>query len=289
MKYEIINQNCLHGMSEIPDKSISLVLTDPPYFFDGMGDDWNNKKLHKRIKDGVIGGLPAGMKYDKQQGIDLYFFMKNVSYEWYRVCKPGAFVLCFTAPRLAHKMASAIEDVGFDIRDTYAWLRRGQPKAFSQKHFVHKMGLTDEEKSDIMNSIGDRKTPQLKPDMELIVMAQKPKEGTYVNNWMKYETSLINVENYLDPYSFPSTVIVADRAKEKFGHLTPKPVKLLRHLIRIFCKSGDSHTVLDSFAGTGSTAIAAYEEGNTFVGFEIDSDMCEIANNRLNQHIGGGK
>lgn len=59
--------DCRDFLPTIPDNSVDLVLTDPPYFIDGMGDDWNNKRLNKSVaKAGVVGGLPVGMKFDPE-------------------------------------------------------------------------------------------------------------------------------------------------------------------------------------------------------------------------------
>jgi site-specific DNA-methyltransferase (adenine-specific) len=51
--------------------SIDFILTDPPYFIDGMGDDWDRNELEIKVaKAGVIGGRPIGMKFDINQGIE---------------------------------------------------------------------------------------------------------------------------------------------------------------------------------------------------------------------------
>ena len=81
------------------------------------------------------------------------------------------------------------------------------------------------------------------------------------------------------PISFPGTVIQVDKPKERHGHMTPKPVALLQHLIRIFSAPGS--LVLDSFAGTGSTGVAAKREGRAFIGYEIDTDMVTGARERI--------
>ena len=70
MKYKnqdgvIYNSDCINTLKDIEKESIHLILTDPPYFIDGMGDDWDNEKLQSKInKAGVIGGRPIGMKFD---------------------------------------------------------------------------------------------------------------------------------------------------------------------------------------------------------------------------------
>ena len=272
--------DCRNGMSRIATHSISMILTDPPYFLDGMDDNWDTQRIKSRQKKGVIGGLPVGMKFDKEQGKNLYKFLKPIAEAWFRIIKPGGFVLCFSHPRLSHRATLAIEDAGFEIRDMLAWRYEGQAKAFKQDHFVRKRNLPSDETERIIKALGGRKTPQLKPQMELIILAQSPREGTFVDNWLQHQTGLIDVSNPLvENERFPGTVIPVPKPREKFGHIAAKPVPLLRHLIRIF--SAEGSIVCDPFAGSGSTGIAARKEGRDFIGFEIDNDMSAIANNRI--------
>lgn len=274
--------DCRIAVRRMEANSVSLILTDPPYFIDGMDADWDTNRLRKRVKDGVVGGLPVGMKYDARQGRELYAFLNPIAEEWSRLIKPGGFVLCFSQPRLVHRTAAAIEDAGFEIRDMLAWKHEGQPKAFSQDHFVRRRKIPETEKRRIIRSLGGRKTPQLKPQMELIVLAQAPREGTFVDNWLKFETGLIDTCNpILDAGRFPGTIMSAAKPRERYGHMTAKPVDLLRHLIRIFCAPGEDALVLDPFAGSGSTGVAALQEGRGFLGFEIDEEMARTAEQRL--------
>ncbi len=267
-------------MPQLHDNTISLTLTDPPYFIDGMGDDWDSDKLRKRVKKGVVGGIPAGQKFSPAQGLNLQRFLTQVGGECLRALKPGGFMLCFSQARLSHRTAIALEDVGFEIRDMIAWRYEGQPKAFSQDHFVRKMDIPEQEKHRIINELGGRKTPQLKPRMELIVLAQKPREGRFIDNWLKYRTGLIDVKDpFIEPDYFPANIIPCKKPREKHGHITVKPIDLCRHLIRIFSSIGD--TVLDPFIGTGTTAVAALIEKRACIGYEIDRDMMPIIGKRI--------
>lgn len=279
---DIFNLDCRIGVKNIEDNYISLILTDPPYFLDGMGSEWNSEKLKSRMKGGVVGSLPAGMKFDVRQGRDLQEFLEPLSEQWLRVLKPGGFCLVFSQNRLIHRTAIALENSGFEIRDILIWKYEGQPKAFTQDHFIKKKKITEEEKKRLIDKLGGRKTPQLKPQGEMIVLAQSPKEGTFVDNWDKWETGLIDVQNpVINPGHFPGTVIPVKKTKEKFNHLTPKPVDLLRHLIRIF--SAPNSIVFDPFSGSGSTGIAAIRENRSFIGYEIEEEMHNIAMSRLIQ------
>ena len=278
--YCVYNRSCLN-MPHIDDGEVSLVFTDPPYFIDGMDDKWDNTKLHYRVKKGVIGGIPAGQKFDPEQGVRLQKFLSKVGKECYRVLKSGGFMLCFSQPRLSHRTAIALELSGFEIRDMIAWRYEGQPKAFTMDHFVHKMNISNAEKENIIRQLDGRKTPQLKPRMELIIIAQKPKEGTFVENWLKYQTGLIDVSNpVIEPNSFPANVIPCNKPRKKHGHMTVKPVLLCEHLIRIFSRIDD--IVLDPFLGTGTTAVAALNQCRQCIGYELDTRMMSVIENRIN-------
>lgn len=279
---KIIHSDCRIGIKKLKNKSVSLILTDPPYFIDGMSSDWNRKKINKRkAKSGVIGSLPIGMKFDVRQSKELKKFMIPIAQEWIKVIKPGGFVLCFMQPRLSHALATALEEVGFHVKDLYVWKRHGQAKAFTHTHFIKKReNLSKKEKEKIIQNINGRKTPQLKPDAEMIIMAQAPYEGTLIDNWMKYKTGFINVENSLiEPDHFPSTIIPCPKPKNKYGHIASKPVLLLRHLLRIFCEP--EGLVLDPFSGTGSCAEACFIENYRYIGFEIDPEYVKLSQTRI--------
>lgn len=272
----ILNADARIALPSFPDKSIDMILTDPPYFLDGLDGEWRKGAAESARATGTVGTLPVGMKFDPRQGRELQRFIEEIAGHWMRILKPGGFVLCFSQPRLAHRVAIAIENAGFEVRDQIAWHFRGQAqfKAFSQDHFVKKMRISDEEKAKIIRSLSGRKTPQLRPQHESIVLAQRPREGTFVNNFMKYEVGLIDSKQSMDG-KVPSNVILCEkpnpteRGQFSFEHLTPKPIALLEHLIKVFTKEGQ--TVLDPFLGSGSTAVAAIRTNRRFVGIELNA------------------
>ena len=275
--------DCLEHMPQMPPASVHLIVTDPPYFLDGMDNGWDAGALAaKKGKAGVVGGLPPGMRFDREQGVKLQAFFEQVAKEAERVLCPGAFFLAFSSPRLVHRTAAAAENAGFEIRDMYAWhYTRSQQKAFSQDHFVRKMRIAEKEKRRIIRALGKRKTPQLRPQFEPILVAQKPREGTFVENWLKWETGLVDIENVRLNGQRVSTVLSVEKPnKDRLnGHLTVKPVALLETLIRLFSKEGQA--VLDPFAGSGSTLLAARNTGRQGTGIEINREYYKIAMRRL--------
>ena len=283
--------DCLEHMKDIPDNHVHLITTDPPYFIDGLTNSWNVEAVNgKRSRAGVVGGLPVGMKFDPKQGRELQAFYSKAATQAIRVLRPGGFFLSFASPRLVHRMAVAVEDAGFEIRDIYAWhYRQGQQKAFTFNHFVNKMDISKERKAEIIKSMGGRKTAQLRPQFEPIVVAQKPKEGTFIDNWMKWKTGLADVANVRINGKKPTTVLNIDKpVKENYNsHLTVKPVMLMETLIKLFSMEGQ--TVLDPFVGSGTTLIAARNTGRLGVGIEINKEYYTIAKQRLTFTTGRNK
>ncbi len=289
-KFSIYNQDCTEGLKALSNNSIDCIITDPPYFIDGMGSEWNDTNLKtKASKSGVIGGLPVGMKFDKAQGERLQEFMNPLANEFYRILKPGGFCIVFSQARLYHRMAMSLDLAGFEIRDMLAWKYEGQAKAFSQTHFIKKdKNLTQAQKESLIKELEGYKTPQLKPQIEPMVMAQKPKEGTFVQNWQKHKLGLINTKESLDG-RFPSNVMEVSKhtrkneSNIKIEHLTPKPVCLISHLVRLFTQ--EEQIVLDPFMGSGSHGIAALNNHRFFIGYEIEKKYFEIAKKRIGQEV----
>ena len=156
----VVAKDCREHVTTMEDSSVSLIVTDPPYFIDGMGDDWSKDALERRLRPGgVVGSLPIGMKFDAMQGTRLQAFLKPIAHEWMRLIKPGGFVLCFSQNRLVHHTAMAIEMAGFEIRDMLAWRYEGQAKAFTQEHFVRKRRIPEAEKKRLIKKLAGRKTP----------------------------------------------------------------------------------------------------------------------------------
>ena len=270
--------DCRDVLADMDDCSVHLTLTDPPYFLDRLDDRWDQDKIdysrtHRAAE--VIGGLPIGMKFDPAQGRKLQAFLEPVAAELFRVLKPGGFLLMFAAPRLYHRAAVAVEEAGFEIRDAYAWrfTQRAQFKAFTMDHFIRKRNdMTDSEKTEAIHRISGRRTPQLRPQFEAIMCAQKPREGTFVDSWLAHETGLIDARQTLTG-RVPETVMTVEKQKRGNGngHLTPKPVRLCEHLIRVF--SAEGQTVLDPFVGSGSTCLAAQRTGRHSIGIDVDPEF----------------
>ena len=284
--YTLYHDDCLSVMKSMDTNSIDFIVTDPPYFIDGMGNEWSDSSLTKKATNAkVVGGLPVGMKFDREQGYRLQEFMTPIAKEYFRILKPGGFCVVFSQARLYHRMAIAIEDAGFEMRDMMGWKYEGQAKAFSQDHFIKKnKSLSDKEKEELLHNMKGWKTPQLKPQIEPMTLAQKPREGTFIDNWSKYGVGLLNTTISLDGM-FPGNIMEVSKQEKfhdeeyKIEHFTTKPVRLIEHIIKLFTQRGQ--VVFDSFCGSGSHGVAALRCGRKFIGVEREEKYFDIANKRL--------
>ena len=276
--YSILHGECQQALSEMEDDFFHACITDPPY---GMGmDEWDHS-------------VPT---------VDIW---KEV----YRVLRPGAFCLSFCSPELYHRMAVAVEDAGFTIKDQIMW----------------------------MTTTKMPKHNRLKPAHEPIVVAQKPFKGTIKDNHEKWGCGLIDTDNTRVPWDkkpptgwvkggakrrtfgkegkttgtqkefgtvdanpagrYPSNIIgevqpehqkyfYAPRAtrKEKGdynNHPTVKPVSLMSYLVKIY--AAEETVVLDPFCGSGTTGVACIKENRDFVGIDMAEEYVEISNKRCEE------
>ena len=109
---DLRNGDCLEVLKNIEDNSVDLILTDPPYELNFMNKGWDNTGIA---------------------------FNVEVWKEAYRVLKPGSYLMAFSGSRTYHRMAVAIEDAGFEIKDMIEWVYgSGFPKALDISKAIDK-------------------------------------------------------------------------------------------------------------------------------------------------------
>lgn len=193
MDIELINGDMLEELGKMKEKSIDCIITDPPYELNFMNKGWDN----------------AGIS-----------FQKETWEKCLRVLKPGGYLLAFGGSRTFHRIACAIEDVGFEIRDTIMWIYgSGFPKSMNIGLEIDKRNgvespVIDKGKSGVSSrayqseettTAGEYDVREaqnkwkgwgtcLKPSFEPIIIARKPFKGSLVDNVIKYGVGGINID-----------------------------------------------------------------------------------------------
>jgi len=296
---KIICADTMEILPQIEDNSIDIVLTDPPYFLDKLDNDWNYEKVSNQNNQYTIKSLPAGMKFDREQGKRFYTWYLNISKEIFRILKPGGFFFSFSSPRLYHRMASAIDDAGFEIRDAFMWLyTQNQAKAMGVDHFINKMNIDEKAKEKIKAKLNGWKTPQIKSCFEPIAMAQKPTDQTYLNNMLKHDVGMFNTNVKIGDNMYPANVFTIESINELIDkafllpkptknekgeyndHKTVKPISICEYLIKLSAFSKNA-IVLDPFVGSGTTALAAKKLGKKYIGIDANEKYVKISEQRI--------
>lgn len=125
----IYQGDCLEVLKDIDDNSIDAIVTDPPYELGFMGKSWDSTGIANNVE---------------------------VWKSCLRVLKPGGYLLSFGGTRTYHRMACAIEDAGFEIRDMIEWIYgSGFPKSLDISKAIDKMAGAERIISDIKYEFPD--------------------------------------------------------------------------------------------------------------------------------------
>lgn len=255
-----LHQGDARNLSWIPDGSVHLIVTSPPY--------WTLKEYAENDRQmGAIG--------DYGQFLDE---LDKVWSECFRVLAPGGRICCVVGdvcvPRkkagrhyimpLHADIQVRARELGLDCLTPIMW---------------HKIanGVTEAEG----NGAGFYGKPYqpgavVKNDIEYILFLRKGGQYRSPDPLQKALSMLTKQEMQAWWRSIWTDV---KGASTRAGHPAPYPVELAERLIRMFSFAGD--TVLDPFAGTGSTNIAALASGRNSIGNEIESTYLKIAQKRL--------
>jgi predicted methyltransferase len=206
--FTVMQGDCLDDMRHLTDESVDSVVTDPPYRLSFMGKEW-----------------------DTFTPEEFQIWCHQWALECHRVLRPGGFLLAFGGTRTYHRLAVAIEDAGFDIRDSLVWINgQGFPKSLDVSKAIDKHAGAEREVVSSRTGAGiggsgsfaqdewtkNMRGPQelvttapataaakqwsgwgtaLKPAYEPIVMARKPLAAkTVAGNVIKHGTGAINID-----------------------------------------------------------------------------------------------
>ena len=228
---KIMSGNCLEKLKELEDNSVDSIVTDPPYHLVSIVKRFGKEGSApaQTGKDGSFKRLSGGFMGKTWDGVDEngmgIAYNVELWKECLRVLKPGGHLLSFGGTRTHHRIMVAIEDAGFEIRDTICWaFGSGFPKSLNigkavdklqgneREEYTHKYasrrvskinsnasheyGFDTTKKTDTKgNSEWEGWGTALKPAVEYICMARKPlAEKTVAKNVLKYGTGGINID-----------------------------------------------------------------------------------------------
>ena len=154
--------DCLTVMADMEPDSIDAIVTDPPYGLSFMGREWDH-------------GVPGEPFWA----------------EALRVAKPGAHLVAFGGTRTYHRLACAIEDAGWEVRDCLGWLYgSGFPKSLDVSKAIDKEAGAEREAAQRWQGWGTA----LKPAWEPCILARKPLTATVARNVQQYGTGALNID-----------------------------------------------------------------------------------------------
>jgi len=212
-----IHGDCLIKMAKLESNSIDAIVTDPPYGLEFMGKEWDrlgnigklsHSGIPERNSSTVFGRTRVNYNgnsnrkchkchrwewdYPERKCVcespdfpNVKAHQARIMQDWHyawavealHVAKPGCHLLAFGGTRTFHRLACAIEDAGWEIRDCLMWVYgSGFPKSHNLKGDKEGWGTA------------------LKPAWEPIILARKPLEGTVAENVQKWGTGAINVD-----------------------------------------------------------------------------------------------
>ena len=165
--YKIINDSMLNMLSHIEENSIDCVITDPPYGLTSITKRFGKEGSApaKEGKDGSFARLSKGFMGKEWDGSGIEY---NVD-AWrkcFKALKPGGYLLAFGGSRTFHRIACAIEDAGFELRDTILYLYgSGFPKSLN-------IGLAIDKKLEVESEVIGTQTK-----------GSSPLAGNHNGNW----------------------------------------------------------------------------------------------------------
>ena len=228
---EIIHSDCIEAMAGMAENSVDSIVCDPPYELTSIVKRFGKEGSApaKHGTDGRFARLGKGFMGKEWDGTGIGL-RPEVWRECLRVAKPGAYLLAFGGTRTFHRLACAIEDAGWTLRDTLSWnYGSGFPKshdvskaldrkAGAEREVVgkKKAGMGSGKTFGMLQSEGENasapsevnvttpSTPEakqwngfgtaLKPAWEPVLLFQKPLEGTYAENVLKWGCGALNID-----------------------------------------------------------------------------------------------
>lgn len=245
----------------IEDDKVDCVVTDPPY-----NVDYGNKA--DSINKYGYGFSDRRIMNDFMETGDFIQFLIDAFKGMAQKLKPGGGFYIWHASRTNVEFEIALRENDLQSRQQLIWVKNAIVIGRQDYQWMHEPCIYGWKEGAAHNFTDDRtKTTVL--EIEQMEISQMKKEDM--------AEILYRIQNEI-----PTTVIRENKPTKSMEHPTMKPIKLLAHLIENSTKPGQ--TVLDNFAGSGSTLIAAEQLGRKSVNIELDPKFVDVIVQRYIKH-----
>ncbi|MCL1987446.1 MAG: site-specific DNA-methyltransferase [Firmicutes bacterium] len=291
----IICGNSAEVLQTLPTEFAHAIISDIPY-----GINYGEWDVLHNNKNSALGGsstaqntsgtlfkrrgkpLNGWSNADKKIPMEYQEWCESWAGECLRILKPGASCIIFAGRRFSHRCIVALENAGFTFKDMLAWKKNTAPHRAQRISEIYKR-RGDLKQAEIWNGW---RVANLRPTFEPILWFQKPYKtgGTIADNVINHEVGAWNEQafshcNDCTDISYSNILSFAHEKGDRGLHETQKPLKLMEFLITLVTKN--NAVIVDPFAGSGTTCLAAYNLNRRYIGIELDSEYCEIARKRL--------
>ena len=293
----IVNADCIEHLKTIEDNYFDSVVTDPPYHLTsivkrfGPGQKGINNQDTKMGRNGPYHRAATGFAGQTWDGGDIAF-TTDLWKEVYRTIKPGSVLLAFAATRNYHRMATAIEDSGFEIFDMINWIygsgfpkRKNLLKPAHEPIVMARKGVNKDLNLDECR-VGDEEIDTSKNRRntkaeQIFKGGWTGKEGgEIVKGRLPANVIHDGLEEEWAKYFYCPKASKKEKGDTK--HPIVKPLELMRYLVKLITpKDG---IVLDPFAGTGTTGEACTLEGRNYYLIEKTKEYIPDIENRINKY-----
>ena len=246
--FVLYNMDSIGLLSTLPSNSIDMIFADPPYNLSNGGFS-----VHAGKRVSVDKG-----EWDKSNGFDNDY---DFHYRWleacHRVLKPHGTLWVSGTYHSIYQCGHALQALNYHILNDIAWFKPNAAPNLSCRFFT--------------------------ASHETLIWARKEKKSKHTFNYEAMKEG----EWFEDKMKVPNkqmrsvwSINTPKREEKKFGkHPTQKPLDLLRRVVLASTKKGD--IILDPFAGSSTTGIAAIQHGRKFIGIDTEKEYLDLSKKRL--------
>ena len=298
----LIHGDCTEIADQIKDASVDFLLTDPPYNIseDGAQPVWIDKETGKN-KTNIHNQKFSESFEQNWDEVEHGVFLNQIddwAKLWFKKVRKGGAFAVFISDQYVSYLWTAMENAGFEPKRVWTWkkpaavpfnrqvnpvsaceyvlfgIKPGGKRTFNadskEGSIVERYAAADKVSSIVYKMLKDNKGTQ---DIDTVFEEAKKEAKRMLNDRKKTEDGLVQCV-------IPNTITYSGGLGKNKIHPTQKPVEILEYFIELCTNPGD--LVLDTFAGSGSTGVAAKKTGRDCILVERDANMFAKMSERFN-------